>query len=118
MAKLLLFAATIIAATLVLTVEALDRKSLLRVVGTVRGNYLADPKYDDVAENEAERRCYGKLTDDANPVCGSDGKKYQNMSAFEQRQCLTKVIEELDLAVMDMGFCKEAALEDAEHVRE
>ncbi|POM80086.1 Kazal-like serine protease inhibitor domain containing hypothetical protein [Phytophthora palmivora] len=116
-----LVAATAMVAGLVCSlsaVDALDRDKMLDVVGTVHGNRDIVVKYDDLEEDREERKCYGHFTRDIDPVCGSNGKKYTNLSMFNYRKCMMKIQENEEIQVVDMDFCKDADMEDMEHIDE
>ncbi|KAG1698074.1 hypothetical protein DVH05_015557 [Phytophthora capsici] len=120
MMKFLLVATTALAALgcSLSTVEALDRDKMLDVVGTVHGNRHIVVKYDDLAEDREERKCYGHFTREIDPVCGSNGKKYTNLSMFNYRKCMMKIQEDTEIELVDMEFCKDVELEDMEHIDE
>jgi hypothetical protein len=120
MTKLVLAAIAAVAALacVVPAVEALDRDKLLDVVGTVHGNRHIIVKYDDLEENREERKCYTDFTRDIDPVCGSNGKKYTNLSMFNYRKCMIKIQEDTEIELADMDFCKDVELEDMEHIDE
>ncbi|KUF91405.1 hypothetical protein AM588_10006166 [Phytophthora nicotianae] len=99
-------------------VEALDRDKMLDVVGTVHGNRHIVVEYDDLEEDREERKCYGHFTRDIDPVCGSNGKKYTNLSMFNYRKCMMKIQEDTEIQLVDMDFCKDAEMEDMEHIDE
>ncbi|KAG2521134.1 hypothetical protein BBO99_00004424 [Phytophthora kernoviae] len=98
-------------------VDALSRDKMLEVVGTVHGRDI-NIHYDDLAEDREEKKCYGEFTRDIDPVCGSNGKKYTNMSMFNYRKCMIKIQEGTEIELEDMEFCKDVAMEDMEHIDE
>ncbi|KAF1775263.1 Kazal domain [Phytophthora cactorum] len=121
MPKLLLAATAVAVAALACSlsaVEALDRDKLLDVLGTVHGNRDIVVQYDDLEEDREERKCYGHFTRDIDPVCGSNGKKYTNLSMFNYRKCMMKIQESTEIQLVDMDFCKDAEMEDMEHIGE
>ncbi|KAF1775260.1 Kazal domain [Phytophthora cactorum] len=100
MPKLLLAATAVAVAALACSlsaVEALDRDKLLDVLGTVHGNRDIVVQYDDLEEDREERKCYGHFTRDIDPVCGSNGKKYTNLSMFNYRKCMMKIQESTEI---------------------
>ncbi|KAG7380241.1 hypothetical protein PHYPSEUDO_007593 [Phytophthora pseudosyringae] len=118
MTKLLTAAVVVALACSLAAVEALDRDKMLDVVGTVHGNRHIVAKYDDLEEDREERKCYGKFTRDIDPVCGSNGKKYTNLSMFNYRKCMIKIQESTEIELVDMDFCKNVDMEDMEHIDE
>ncbi|ETL78033.1 hypothetical protein L917_21092 [Phytophthora nicotianae] len=120
MTKFLLVATAVVAALAcsLSAVEALDRDKMLDVVGTVHGNRHIVVEYDDLEEDREERKCYGHFTRDIDPVCGSNGKKYTNLSMFNYRKCMMKIQEDTEIQLVDMDFCKDAEMEDMEHIDE
>ncbi|KAG6957275.1 hypothetical protein JG687_00010090 [Phytophthora cactorum] len=121
MPKLLLAATAVAVAALACSlsaVEALDRDKLLDVLGTVHGNRDIVVQYDDLEEDREERKCYGHFTRDIDPVCGSNGKKYTNLSMFNYRKCMMKIQESTEIQLVDMDFCKDTEMEDMEHIDE
>ncbi|RLN92612.1 hypothetical protein BBJ28_00016052 [Nothophytophthora sp. Chile5] len=97
-------------------VAALDRDEMLKVVGTVHADYHILGTYDEVQEESKEASCKREFTRDIQPVCGSNGKKYTNLSMFEYRQCMIKVQEGTELELAAMEFCKDVEMEDMENV--
>ncbi|KAG7390298.1 hypothetical protein PHYBOEH_007052 [Phytophthora boehmeriae] len=98
-------------------VDALSRDRMLEVVGKVHGrNIKLD--YDDLAEDRAEKKCYGEFTRDIDPVCGSNGKKYTNLSMFNYRKCMIMIQEGTEITLEPMEFCKDVEMEDMEHIDE
>ncbi|KAH7487966.1 hypothetical protein PRIC1_007921 [Phytophthora ramorum] len=113
-----LLAMTAVVAALACAVDALDRDKMLDVVGTVHGNRHIIATYDDLEEDREERKCYGEFTRDIDPVCGSNGKKYTNLSMFNYRKCMIKIQENTEIQLADMEFCKDVEMEDMEHIDE
>uniref|UniRef100_A0AAV1UCL6 Kazal-like domain-containing protein n=1 Tax=Peronospora matthiolae TaxID=2874970 RepID=A0AAV1UCL6_9STRA len=96
-------------------VNALDREKRLEVLSPVHGR-IVDFQYDDLLENQQERLCYDyELTQEENPVCASNGKRYSNPSVFEFNKCLIAAMDQLDIQIVDMEICRDAELEDLEH---
>lgn len=98
------------------TAEMLERDNMLDVMAKVHGNREYTVQSDDLEEAREELKCYGHFTRGTDPVCGSNGKKYANLSMFNYRKCMLKVQEDTEIQLMDMEFCKDAEMEDMEHV--
>ncbi|KAI9913306.1 hypothetical protein PsorP6_006214 [Peronosclerospora sorghi] len=109
----ILVSAIAVMMALISVVKAVEREEMLKVVASVHGNKLvSDTDFDDLLEDKEERECYGHLTRDVNPVCGSNGHVYPNISFFNFRKCMMKVLVHENIQVVDMAFCKEAEMED------
>ena len=119
--KLLLAAFGVVAA-LSSVVKALDRYNLLKVAATVHSDYRIETKYDDAVLERKERHCkkyhVQDGSDSGDEVCGSNGKKYKNLSEFNLHKCLIKAQEDTVMTVMDMTFCMKSESEDMEHVED
>ncbi|CEG36014.1 Protease inhibitor protein [Plasmopara halstedii] len=99
-----------------LSAEVLDRDKMLDVMAKVHGNHDYSIRNDDLEEATEELKCYGHFTRDYDPVCGSNGKIYSNLSMFTYRQCMMKIQENIEIQVKEMKYCKDAQVEDMTHV--